>query len=174
MTKLKLKYLYQGIMPTKFEIREMIGNRALRRTRTPIAIDSKDPYGGDPVLFPADHDTATLVLSELPTGNHMPVIDIDLPCMLVPSSQPGNFHLYINCAMSWDQYLGILEAMTEAGVVQRGYFEHSRRRGYTSVRYPGVTKANEAERIAEGELCRPRRTSARCATSSPTGARQMP
>jgi len=79
---------------------------------------------------------------------HMPVIDIDLPCMLVPSSAPGHFHLYIEKQMSWEKFVAMLEAMEAAGVVGKGYVSYTKRRGYATVRYPGVTKDNEAERIA--------------------------
>jgi hypothetical protein len=49
--------------------------------------------------------------------------------------------------MSWGQFLNILQALTDAGVVQPGFNHHSRARGYATVRYPGVTKDNEARRI---------------------------
>lgn len=133
------------------KMRKMIGERRLLRTGKPIKNDSENTKWDDPEYFPADHSTATLVTSELPDGNHLPVFDIDLPAMLVPSSKPAHFHLYINHPMSWGQYLNILQALTDAGVVQQGYNMHTRRRGYATVRYPGVTKDNEAVRLGSYE-----------------------
>ncbi len=138
----------------KDTIGDTIGYRLMLRTRTPLTEFYPDPHAGieDPEYFAATHDNATLVISKLADSDmHMPVIDIDLPCMLVPSSKPGHFHLYINRAMTWSKYVAILEALEAAGVIQEGYLHHSKRRGYTTVRYPGVTKQNELERIEDTE-----------------------
>jgi hypothetical protein len=123
------------------EIVDGIGDRELYRTLTPI---SDSLYEVDPERVPSEHGYATLVSSKLPNGNHMPVIDLDLgPSMLVPSSTPGHYHLYLNVEMSFGQMLNMLQAMTDAGVVQPGFNRFSREREQSFVRYPGVTKANE-------------------------------
>ena len=153
MRKLKFKMIYQGSMPTKAEIKHMIGERILHRTS--VALDN--PKGSaadlsefdDPDYLAADHDNATLVTSLLPNGNHMPVIDIDHECMLVPSSTPGRFHLYINKEVTKKDYFSVLNALVHAGIVEPGYYAHSLRRRRTFVRYPGVTKHNEAHRIED-------------------------
>lgn len=132
-------------------MRRMIGERRLMRTGAAIKNDSENTKWDDPEYFPGDHDTATLVTSELPDGNHMMVLDIDLPCMLVPSTKEDHYHLYVNKPVSWGQYLNVLQALTDAGIVQEGYNMHTRRRGYGTVRYPGVTKQNEHERIAKAK-----------------------
>jgi len=119
---------------------EIIGPRKLFRTVTPI---SDSPYEEDPERVPSEHGYATLVSSMLPNGNHMPVIDLDLDCALVESSTPGHYHLYINQEMSYGQYLNILQALTDAGVVQPGFNRFSRERGQGFVRYPGYTKEDE-------------------------------
>lgn len=124
------------------EIVETIGPRGVYRTVTPI---SDSTYGEDPDRVPSEHGYATLVGSKLENGNHMPAIDLDLPCALVPSSTPGHFHLYINKEMSYGQMLNIIQAMTDAGVVQPGFNRFSRERGESFVRYPGVTKNYERE-----------------------------
>lgn len=128
-------------------VRETVGPRGLYTTVTPV---SDSPYEEDPERLPATHDNAVLVGSKLPNGNHMPVIDLDLPCTLVPSSTPGHFHLYINKEMTFGQMLNMLQMMTDAGVVQPGFNRFSRERGQAFVRYPGVTRNNEAARIEEG------------------------
>lgn len=148
MPKLQFKTIYQGRMPTRFEVKSMIADRIMHRSKVPIHNTSDGDDWDEPEWFDANHDNATLVTSKVEDSElHMPVIDIDLECMLVPSSQPGNFHLYINKRMTWEQYVGILKALEAAGVVQTGYLFHTERRGYGSVRYPGVTKANEQARI---------------------------
>lgn len=86
-------------------------------------------YPGD--CEPVDvgyEDEANLVGSLCDDGFHRPVIDIDLPCKLVPSSTEGHFHLYIEKAMSYSQYLKLLDAMAEAGVVEKSYVRHVKER----------------------------------------------
>lgn len=133
------------------EIVEAVGPRGLYRTLTPI---SDSPYEEDPERVKSEHGYATLVGSKLPNGNHMPVIDLDLPCTLVPSSTPGHFHLYINKEMSFGEFLSMLQAMTDTGVVQPGFNRFTRERGQAFVRYPGYTKEDELREMEKSELIR--------------------
>lgn len=71
---------------------------------------------------------------------HYPVLDIDLPCELVPSSTPGHFHLYIDHPVSDGAYWDLIAAMVACGIVQPGYLGASRARGYTAARLPWVRK----------------------------------
>lgn len=90
----------------------------------------------------ADLDKATCVTSEAldQDGMHYPVIDIDLPCTVVESTTPGHCHLYIDKAVSLGDYLDLLNIFYELGIVEGGYLEAARRRGYTAVRLPWVSK----------------------------------
>jgi len=85
-------------------------------------------------------------LNELDTnaGLHAPVLDIDFGAQLLPSSTPGHFHLYFEKAMTWDKYCGLLRALGDVGILEAGYVKASLRRGYSSVRKPGVYKQEEA------------------------------
>lgn len=67
-------------------------------------------------------------------ATHMPVIDIDWPCRLVPSRTPGHFHLYIDHEVEAASYFNMLDAMARAGIVQRGYAEASRMHGASFAR----------------------------------------
>lgn len=71
---------------------------------------------------------------------HAPVIDIDFPAVLIPSSTPGHFHLYLERPVKWSAYVRMLEAMSDAGLVERGYVRASVARGRTFVRKPTCTK----------------------------------
>ena len=71
---------------------------------------------------------------------HAPIFDIDVPHTYVPSSTPGHGHLYINQETTWEDYLRILEAMSDAGLIESGWVSASRTRGYACLRAPGVTK----------------------------------
>lgn len=153
MPRFKFSFLPDIPLPGPEAIKDTIGDREMFRTLEPLEQNSE----GDETGFfeigrkPADHGNATAVTSKIKDSDlHAPVIDIDLPCMLVPSSQPGHFHLYINRVMEWEKFVAILEALEDARVIGPGYLRYTKKRGYATVRYPGVTKHNEAARIEEG------------------------
>lgn len=95
----------------------------------------------------ADHWTLANLISSIPSspnfrkGYHLPVIDLDLDCSLIPSSTPGHYHLYVNQLITHDNYKKLLEAMVECGIVQHGILEQFNREGFTCVRLPWVSKA---------------------------------
>jgi hypothetical protein len=109
------------------------------------------------VVDPAD---ATLVSSELMppdpfdgrASRHSPALDIDFAARLVPSSTPGHFHLYLDgLSMDWPTYARLLNALADAGVIERGYADASLRRGASFLRLPGATKRPEGEDMIRHE-----------------------
>jgi hypothetical protein len=93
-----------------------------------------------------DLDEATTVTSQLAdTGLHRPVLDIDLPAQLIPSTTPGHYHLYLDVALPWRQYRELLETLAHCGIIQPGYASASIERGYTRVRLPWVAKQVKPE-----------------------------
>ena len=96
-------------------------------------------------LKDADPADAQLISSEI-VGMpdwHTPMLDIDLPARLVPSSTEGNFHLYIDAPMKWGTYLKLLKALAETGIIQKGYYEASVARKATTLRLPWVRKSED-------------------------------
>lgn len=73
-------------------------------------------------------------------STHKPVLDVDLPCALVPSTTPGHFHLYIDKEMPWNDYIQLLDILAWLGIVEPGYVNAAKSRGATFVRAPGVKK----------------------------------
>jgi hypothetical protein len=71
---------------------------------------------------------------------HMPVLDIDFPAELIPSSTPGHFHLYLNKEVQWDKYYRLLQGLAEAGIIEEGYMRAAHHHGGTFVRKPGIKK----------------------------------
>lgn len=95
---------------------------------------------------PVPMDSSTReVPPEAAALTHWPVIDIDVPAHLVPSSTPGHSHLYIDVPVPGEQYWALLEALADAGIVQPGYVGACWSRGYTSVRLPWVRKGAEGD-----------------------------
>jgi len=73
--------------------------------------------------------------------SHMPVLDIDrMAVRVVPSTTPGNFHLYIDKPMPWSDYAELIEMLAVVGIIERGYANASLERRATFVRKPGVLK----------------------------------
>ena len=72
---------------------------------------------------------------------HTPVLDIDFPAALVPSSTPGKYHLYLDMPMPWEKYVKLLDVMAEVGILEPGYVGASKARGFTAVRLPWVRKS---------------------------------
>lgn len=83
---------------------------------------------------------ANVVTSLCPDGTHRPVLDLDFGAHLTPSSTPGHHHLFLDRAIPTEKYLNLLDALAEAGVIEHGYAEASRRRGFSAVRLPWVAK----------------------------------
>jgi hypothetical protein len=79
------------------------------------------------------------------TNRHKPVLDLDLPAKLLPSSTPGHFHLFIDKEMSWETYEQLLRALADAGLIEPGYVSASQSRGYTAVRLPWIRKKTSSE-----------------------------
>lgn len=118
--------------------------------RSVIALNGYDGAESDERVV-TDIEHATVVTSEVegrsPQGDtgpladlHRPVLDIDFPAELVPSSTPGHFHLYLDRFMSWERYEKLLTALAEAGVIEQGYADAAIRRGYSAVRLPWIKK----------------------------------
>jgi hypothetical protein len=76
---------------------------------------------------------------------HMPVLDIDFPCELIPSSTPGHFHLYLNKEIEWNKYWILLQNLAESGIIEEGYMRAAYHHGGTFVRKPGVFKNGVAK-----------------------------
>lgn len=122
--------------------------------------DFSTPYdeGEDrPVVGPDEANIITSVVETQPRlpkdlVRHAPVIDLDIPCILLDSSTPGHHHLIIDREITWSAYLGILSALVRAGLVEEGYLNASDKRGYTAIRLPWVKKEvseNEWLRLPE-------------------------
>lgn len=86
---------------------------------------------------------ATSLVRSLGEPRHMLMLDIDSEAFLIPSSTPGHNHLYVDARMTTDQLETLLDALTAAGIIEPGYANASKSRGYTSLRLPWVKKGQE-------------------------------
>ena len=93
--------------------------------------------------MPSDED-ANVVSSHLGDGHlRAPIIDLDFPHRYVASTTPGHAHLYLDRPISRWREIVLLWGLYMGGVIEKGYFLWSLRRGGTFVRRPGVEKTEE-------------------------------
>ena len=85
-------------------------------------------------------DDANLGSSITDDGRHMPILDLDFPHHIVPSTTPGHSHLYFDQPIGKIQWLVLMTALRFAGLIETGFFVWSIRRGGNFVRIPGLPK----------------------------------
>ena len=90
----------------------------------------------------SDPKDGTVVTSEYLNGilMHKPVLDIDMPVAVLPSSTPGHYHLFIDKELTWDSYVQLLSVMSAIGILEDGFVSASLARGHTAVRLPWIKK----------------------------------
>jgi hypothetical protein len=71
---------------------------------------------------------------------HSVVLDIDRNAMLIPSSTPGHYHLYIPASIRYENYFELLRVLANCGIIEDGYAQASIMRGFSAVRLPWVRK----------------------------------
>lgn len=83
---------------------------------------------------------------------HFPCIDMDYPVFAMPSRTPGHTHLYIERAVSWDNYKKLLKSLLECGLIEQGYYNASINHGMTLLRsdsYDRITNLLENKKKAQ-------------------------
>lgn len=102
-----------------------------------------------PCVPEPDKKKANLVSSLCSDGYHMPALDIDMPCELVPSSTEGHFHLYIDKPMTLMAYKKLVQAFIDAGIVEPNIMKYMDMNGMTALRPRGVKKKKRSGSSAD-------------------------
>jgi hypothetical protein len=143
-----------GTVIDNFEVRDFSVLRILAKAPSVDIKPGLESYGqSKPVMAPAlstktvrDLDTAssdynliTSFVQGAPVTHpdatlHAPVLDLDIPCELIPSTQPGHWHLYINKPITWEKYRLLLNGLRSADLIEKGYYDSAVSRKYTAVR----------------------------------------
>lgn len=112
-----------------------------RVTKWKVDFDSSTDYEHMDRKVVEDLSDANAVSSQLLfSDKHLILLDIDHTCSLVGSSTAGHYHLYIDRELSWRQYRRLLKALVKAGVIEKGYYNVSKKRKATFLRVPGEKK----------------------------------
>ena len=126
--------------------------RCNRLKKCDTLVASGGPVPETQKIDDADLAEANLISSEIVDGVHIPLIDIDMDAALLPSSTPGHHHLYIDKNMPFEDLIKLLEVMVEVGIVQKGFLEGTKKRGFSSLRLPHVSKYDQEEEAPKPHL----------------------
>ncbi len=94
------------------------------------------------IEYTSDIDEADLIISRVSKDSilHTIMLDLDVPAVLVPSTTPGHSHLYIDVPLTWGSYRTLLDALAACKVLEKGFAEASKKRGFTALRLPWIKK----------------------------------
>lgn len=82
-------------------------------------------------------------------SKHMVMFDVDIPMAVVPSSTPGHQHVYFDTYVPKEKLFELLDVLADCGIVERGYAQASRARGFTALRLPWVRKSIGSRPVCE-------------------------
>lgn len=71
---------------------------------------------------------------------HLPVLDLDVEHLYYPSTTPGHGALLLNVILTDVDHSRLLDLLEELGIIQPGFVEASRQRGYAALRTPWTDK----------------------------------
>mgnify|MGYP000888624733 CR=1 FL=1 len=112
-----------------------------RRTYSQDLSQTSNPYEGTKCVEVPVGPFSNLLGSRIKgRKTHAPVLDIDYPARLVPSSTEGHYHLILDVEMSWRKYKKLLKVLGEVGVIEPGYARASIARRGSFIRVPWVRK----------------------------------
>lgn len=98
----------------------------------------------EPATSIAEANVSTSIREDA-ADRHALLLDLDVPAWLIPSSTEGHSHLYVDVSIPTAAYFALLDALADAGVIQRGYANSSKRRGGTALRLPWIKKPDTSE-----------------------------
>lgn len=81
-----------------------------------------------------------LIGSRTSKYKHRPIIDLDFGHHYTTSTTEGHAHLYLDTEIGHVRWVFLMIALYSAGVIERGFFWWSLRRGQNFARRPGVFK----------------------------------
>jgi hypothetical protein len=110
----------------------------MREERHPDVVQKSHIVSSEVVK--AEATAGSVLLGRSLAGTHTPLLDIDMPAALIPSSTEGHYHLYIDKEMTWREYKRFLKAMMKAGIIEKGYYKVSVKRKATQLRLPWIKK----------------------------------
>lgn len=146
--------LRERTLGQSFKWEKLLGAELLKTTRKLLKKNkSKDVYDdGFYTKIPdeaANVRDAELIASLNANGKHRPLLDIDFPAAVIPSSTEGHCHLYIDKELEWKDYQKLLNVLADLGIIEHGYRGASLARGYSALRLPWIKKDEEDKVVTQ-------------------------
>jgi len=137
-----------------FKWEKLLGTELLKSTQKLLKKNkSEDTYDeGFYTKIPdeaAGITDAELIASLNSDGKHRPLLDIDFPAAVIPSSTEGHCHLYIDKELEWKDYKKLLNVLADLGIIEHGYRGASLARGYSALRLPWIKKDEEDKVVTQ-------------------------
>jgi hypothetical protein len=137
-----------------FKWEKLLGTELLKATQKLLKKNkSEDTYDeGFYTKIPdeaAGISDAELIASLNANGKHRPLLDIDFPAAVIPSTTEGHCHLYIDKELEWKDYKKLLNILADLGIIEHGYRGASLARGYTALRLPWIKKNEEEKAVTQ-------------------------
>lgn len=93
-----------------------------------------------------DLEKANLISSKVKgTTRHRPILDIDFPASLIPSSTEGHSHLYLDKELTEDEMGKLVTTLWEVGIIADGNLNQWHRSKRLFLRLPWVKKGKGAK-----------------------------
>lgn len=129
------------------DLYDIVNNYNLRRS----IVDYDMSVGSDGILpderilsdnvpFHSANGISSLITEGRFKDWHMPVLDIDMDCCVVPSTTPGHHHLIIANPMRQLAYLRLLNSLAHYGIIEPGFAGAAEKRGSSWIRTPWTSK----------------------------------
>jgi hypothetical protein len=96
-----------------------------------------------------DEDKADIITSLCEDGLHAPVFNVLVPISLHVDSMFGTGNVRIEKKITLEQYIKILEALCEAGIVSPNTLKQLRTSGYTVTHNPGSVAPTASFNVAD-------------------------
>lgn len=146
------KTLTERTLGKSFRWEKLLGPELLKSTKKMLRKNkSKDEYDeGFYTKIPDEASNvsdAELIASLNANGKHRPLLDIDFPAAVIPSSTEGHCHLYIDKELEWKDYQKLLNVLADLGIIEHGYRGASLARGYSALRLPWIKKNEEDKAV---------------------------
>ncbi|ASZ74948.1 hypothetical protein FDI69_gp239 [Rhodococcus phage Trina] len=74
------------------------------------------------------------------------MLDLDCEHLYIKSTTEGHGHLMFNIDLEQKDMLEVLEVLSRHGVIQHGFYQATKDRGFASLRMPGQTKGSVDDR----------------------------
>ena len=84
----------------------------------------------------SSQDEKLLVGSRLISYDHLPVLDVDFPAILLEAGKKGHYSLYFDHTITWGAYRRVMKSMVGAGLIDRDFYRETLKNGQAFVPLP--------------------------------------